>query len=393
MGNCSSQPQPKTQPKPKAQAQTQALQQCDSTRCDSTRSSFDAEFGTSSMGYERSFGTVSVKSMVLSPEGSWAPSQFSNLLRSMGPCHNETPGEPLLPPVVSHGFFATRSVNYTLVLDIDECLIRVDKGPKGQASNTMHKRPHLAKFMAELVPLKAKGLEVVLWTSSTKLQAQAACRLIDKNHNVVDHLIWRSSKWVTKDPDGVLFDQATGISMRCFKDLSLLGRETDRCILIDNAHQNCYEDQPRSIVIDAFNCPREQRGDQALLGLGEMVRLMMESSLEVPSFLERSSVQGFLRNVKVTVPGLEPMRLRLMRVDRLMMGLECRRAAEKQLREAEFSISDREESLSFVSIHEVSSIGTSEPELTPGGTNKRDSADSACIRSQLAGFYAEGETN
>eukprot|EP00756_Hemistasia_phaeocysticola_P017555 Hpha_TRINITY_DN15544_c2_g15::TRINITY_DN15544_c2_g15_i1::g.108199::m.108199/K17616/CTDSPL2; CTD small phosphatase-like protein 2 len=234
------------------------------------------------------------------------------------PGHDETPGTPLL---------YRREVKYTLVLDIDECLIRTEMLQRGPP--LIHKRPNLAKFISGLLPLKEQGLEVILWTSSNKAQAGRACGFIDELRNVIDSVIWRGPKWVTKDPSGVLVDQATGMNMRCFKDLSLLGRNTDRCILIDNAPQNCFCDQTQSIVVEDFDSPTKQRNDKTLLALGEIVKLMVESDLDVAPFLERSSYQGLFQDVKVNVPGLEEMRLRMMKVDRLLSCAELREKLEK----------------------------------------------------------------
>lgn len=249
------------------------------------------------------------------------------------PSHNSGQGPWLLKP--PEGGSKPR---YTLALDVDECLVRAQPTPAGagvQPSSVtpirpgspealgeppkyIYPRPGLRELITRLHSLMPKGLEVVLWTTASQHQAHLAWRTIDPEGTCVSQIVWRSAKWVTPDPAGVLVDQATGLRMRCFKNLSLLGRDDMRCLLVDNAPQNCYASQTTSLLIDEFADPRKQAGDKSLFALAELMTRLVESGDEVPAFFDAEHKRGLMVKVKVSIPSLQPFNLRKMRVAALL---------------------------------------------------------------------------
>eukprot|EP01064_Diplonema_japonicum_P035481 TRINITY_DN771_c13_g1_i1.p1 TRINITY_DN771_c13_g1~~TRINITY_DN771_c13_g1_i1.p1 ORF type:complete len:280 (+),score=41.78 TRINITY_DN771_c13_g1_i1:78-842(+) len=193
------------------------------------------------------------------------------------PGHNEARGKPLLNPRVSG------EPKYTIVLDIDECLLlAVGRGAKEKP--VIHKRPFLEKFINGLN--KLDNTEVVLWTSGSLLQSAIAWGAIDPNGTTISQVIWRTSKWVKEDPSGLVTDPSTGRRMRSFKDLSLLGRDVTRTVIVDNAPQNCVLQPGNCIIIDEYATPNPS--DCSLQGLSQVLFSLVASGHTVPEFLSTS---------------------------------------------------------------------------------------------------------
>jgi hypothetical protein len=99
----------------------------------------------------------------------------------------------------------------TVVLDLDETLVRLREGP-------VFVRPH-AKLLFET--LKAiEGIEVIIWTCATEKYARYALSCVPSA--TFHHIISRDARWYA------------GEGQPAVKNLRWLGRDLGRCVQIDN---------------------------------------------------------------------------------------------------------------------------------------------------------------
>lgn len=122
---------------------------------------------------------------------------------------------PFLPPITSN-------TKYTLVLDMDETLIHYFLvGTKGM----FFIRPFCLQFLNELKSL----YEIVIFTSGTKEYADRILNSLDKRGDIFKYRLYRQHTTL----DGYI----------SVKDLSLLGRDLNKTIIIDNLKDN-FKVQP-----------------------------------------------------------------------------------------------------------------------------------------------------
>lgn len=106
---------------------------------------------------------------------------------------------------------------YTLVLDLDETLVHYN-----EEQNCVLVRPFAVKFLQQM----AQHYEVVIFTAGTKDYADWA----------LEHLANKAARHYI---DYRLYRDHTIQCMEVFiKDLSYLGRELDRTIIVDNITEN-----------------------------------------------------------------------------------------------------------------------------------------------------------
>ncbi|KAL0217996.1 hypothetical protein RCL1_008844 [Eukaryota sp. TZLM3-RCL] len=136
---------------------------------------------------------------------------------------------PLLGPQAPHHIGRR-----TLVLDLDETLIHTsfqcdstcDFVVSIPVYNTMrdcyvHKRPHVDKFLYEL----SQFFEIVLFTASLPSYANPLIDIIDR-HRVISYRLFRES--------------CVFMNNAYVKDLSLLGRDLNHVVIVDNC-PNAYQ--------------------------------------------------------------------------------------------------------------------------------------------------------
>lgn len=105
---------------------------------------------------------------------------------------------------------------YTLVLDLDETLVHyVEVGNQGECLI----RPGAIKFLEEM----GKYFEVVIFTAATQDYADWAIEQIDHQSNISDRFYRQHAI-----PCGPVY----------IKDLSRLGRDLNRMIIVDNVPEN-----------------------------------------------------------------------------------------------------------------------------------------------------------
>ena len=139
---------------------------------------------------------------------------------------------------------------FTLVLDLDETLIsyRLDEQGRG----VLIPRPNLYHFLTEM----SKIFEIIIFTAGTQEYADPILDIIDKKKNFFDKRLYR---------------QHTIIMDNVFvKDLSKLGRELSKIIIVDNMPQNFKLQKENGIFIKNFN--GDDKSDSTLLDLIPILR-------------------------------------------------------------------------------------------------------------------------
>ena len=151
---------------------------------------------------------------------------------------------PYLPPIVDESNY-----KYTIVLDLDETLghffvneiktkycsnygyfISNDKNDFNENSESKNKtkvgifliRPYAKYFLEELNNL---SYEIVIFTAGTKEYSDKVLDILDLNNNLIKYRLYRTHLSLRNIDNDV-------------KDLSLLGRNLDKVIMIDNLPEN-----------------------------------------------------------------------------------------------------------------------------------------------------------
>ena len=144
-------------------------------------------------------------------------SGLSNLLAALGFMDIPAPYLPKLPENVEKD-------TYTLVLDLDETLVHFIITPSG---GTFLIRPFCFKFLEDM----SKIFEIAIFTAGTQDYADSILDVIDPNKKLIKYRLYR---------------QHTSLcEMGFVKDLSKIGRNLNRCIIIDNLENN-YKLQPNN---------------------------------------------------------------------------------------------------------------------------------------------------
>jgi len=133
---------------------------------------------------------------------------------------NNTPSRStgLLPPL-NYGLPPEQHRRYTLVLDLDETLVHFD-----QKRRTYKPRPYASRFCAEM----SKYFELVVFTAGLKDYADWILDDFDRARHIRYRLYRNSCKF------------KRGVYV---KDLSCLGRDLSKTLIIDNIEDN-FEMQP-----------------------------------------------------------------------------------------------------------------------------------------------------
>ena len=113
---------------------------------------------------------------------------------------------------------------YTLVLDLDETLVHFFFTPSG---GTFLLRPFCFKFLEEM----KKIFEIVIFTAATKDYADSILDVIDPHNKYINHRLYRS--------------HTTICDFTFVKDLSKIGRNLNRTLIIDNLADN-FKLQPNN---------------------------------------------------------------------------------------------------------------------------------------------------
>ncbi len=127
---------------------------------------------------------------------------------------------PFLPKLPNN----LENTTYTLVLDLDETLSHFFFTPSG---GTFLIRPYCFKFLEEM----KKIFEIVIFTAATKDYADSILDVIDPDNKYINHRLYRS--------------HTTICNFTFVKDLSKIGRNLNRTIIVDNLADN-FKLQPNN---------------------------------------------------------------------------------------------------------------------------------------------------
>ena len=150
---------------------------------------------------------------------------LQNSLAALGFLDVPAPYLPKLPESIE-------KTTYTLALDLDETLVHFFLTPSG---GSFLIRPYCFKFLEDM----SKIFEVTIFTAATKDYADSILDIIDPNKKLINHRLYR---------------QHISIREMCFvKDLSKLGRNLNRCLIIDNLAENFKFQQNNGIQCSTWN--------------------------------------------------------------------------------------------------------------------------------------------
>ena len=124
---------------------------------------------------------------------------------------------PYLPPI-------SPKYKFTLVLDVDETMIHFFFT---YVNGMFFVRPYCFQFLNEM----NKYYEIITFTAGTKEYADNILNLLDTNNNLIKYRFYRQ--------------HTTIMGCSVFKDLSKLGRDLNRIIIIDNLKDN-FKLQPNN---------------------------------------------------------------------------------------------------------------------------------------------------
>jgi len=152
---------------------------------------------------------------------------------------------------------------YTLVLDLDETLVHFfEVEGVGQYGT----RPGCSAFLDRMVKL---GYELVIFTASTQDYADWMIDQIDSEGRV-HHRLYRQHAL----PWGPIY----------VKDLSRLGRDMDRMLIIDNVQENFMLQPLNGIFISSWY---EDPNDTALFALVPLLEEIITTQTKVPEVLDK----------------------------------------------------------------------------------------------------------
>ena len=179
---------------------------------------------------------------------------------------------PFLPPL-------TKKHKYTLVLDMDETLIHYFLvGIKGM----FFIRPYCLEFLEELKNL----YEIVIFTSGTKEYADKILNCIDKNREFFKYRLYRH--------------HTTLNGYVSVKDLSLLGRDLSKTIIIDNLKDNFKIQPDNGLFIstwrgDIFDTQLKDIGkilkDIVTYNIGDVRIMVQKIQKEIQKFKMYSNIE------------------------------------------------------------------------------------------------------
>eukprot|EP01065_Artemidia_motanka_P042995 TRINITY_DN5876_c0_g1_i1.p1 TRINITY_DN5876_c0_g1~~TRINITY_DN5876_c0_g1_i1.p1 ORF type:complete len:290 (+),score=95.34 TRINITY_DN5876_c0_g1_i1:47-871(+) len=169
------------------------------------------------------------------------------------------PAKAMLPPQLPSDVGRV-----TVVLDLDETCVYAREGP-------LYARPGLA----ELLDFLGQNAEPVVWTAGVRSYAQAVVRNIDRR-GIFRHCVYRHKKW---------FSGCAGYN----KDLTLLGRNMDKLLILENTPDCVRGNEQNAIVVSDYEGAPGQAGDPTLFAIKELLQDMCEQvekyDVTVPQYI------------------------------------------------------------------------------------------------------------
>jgi len=171
---------------------------------------------------------------------------------------------------------------YTLVLDLDETMISFKFTEISMGIGKLHLRPGLEEFLEEV----KKYYEIIVFTSGTKDYADAILSIIEQKNN---------SKYF----DGLLYREHTILmGKKYIKDLSKLGRDLSKTIIVDNLPHSFKLQRENGILINSFY--GDNMDDKALYELKRILVNIYKDKKDV-----RDSIMKYKEDIIKNVTGID----------------------------------------------------------------------------------------
>ena len=166
---------------------------------------------------------------------------------------------PLLPPLENEN-----NNIYTLVLDLDETLVHFFYTPSG---GTFLIRPYCLEFLNKM----SKLCEIVIFTAAMKDYADSILDILDSKKNIIKYRLYRQHTSI----EGMSFS----------KDLSKLGRDLNKVIIIDNLSDNFKLQPNNGIPIGTWT---EDMRDTELVDIGNFLKnLVLKNPKDVRIIIQK----------------------------------------------------------------------------------------------------------
>ena len=156
---------------------------------------------------------------------------------------------------------------YTLVLDLDETLIHIPKGKKLFNSNSIIFRPGLIDFLRNL----KEFYELIIFTSGLKKNADGVINYIEKDEKYFSYRLYRENTIMKNN--------------NYYKDLSILGRDLKKIIIIDDKKEHILQEE-NCLIIKPFITESEVNNNDFILF--DLILMLIRIAKEKPSDIRKS---------------------------------------------------------------------------------------------------------
>ena len=166
--------------------------------------------------------------------------------------------------------------NYTLVLDLDETLINIEFKDNSNNKCILHLRPGLFWFLSRVKPF----YELITFTSASREYAQPIINEIELKNKYFDYTFFREHSVISGN-DFV-------------KDISRIGRDMKRIIIVDNMEQNFRLNKNNGIKIKAFY---GDQNDKVLYELSKILVMIVKQGFNDLTL----ALQHYANEIKVKI--------------------------------------------------------------------------------------------
>ena len=175
---------------------------------------------------------------------------------------NQTQKDYLIKNIIQVPFLNRESLKeYTLVLDLDETLVHFTDDPNDANKGVLHFRPGLFEFLDKV----SNYYELVVFTAATKEYADPILEAIEQDKIIFEYKLYREHTVI--------------IGEDFVKDISRLGRDLSKVIIVDNMPQCFRLQKENGIFIRPFY--GRDINDYALIDLIPILVKIAESGLDV----------------------------------------------------------------------------------------------------------------
>ena len=185
---------------------------------------------------------------------------------------NEYEKSKIEPPFIK----TPNKKDYTLVLDLDETLINIEFKDMSNNKCILHLRPGLFRFLSQVKPF----YELITFTSASKEYAQPIINEIELKNKYFDYNFYREHS-VINGNDFV-------------KDISRIGRDMKRIIIVDNMEENFRLNRKNGIKIKPFY---GEQNDRVLDDLSRILIMIVKRGYDDVT----TALQYYANDIKVKI--------------------------------------------------------------------------------------------